>query len=512
MSHWTDVAIPVGAAAGAGYASFTPVDSAGGPKHPSDAARGVAASPSADEELSGSEAAEAAARERLDAEPTNPDCAYELGRVLYTKASQLTQRDREEDALAALDECQRVYESLHGVREVENLIADVQARRAFTNAHRGFFLSAVADMARAVSTYVGLLARFPASSACQLDCARVLAQNSFTLGDCLDPDLALASADHAVSLYLRARVPEASFPASLHLNLACNAASLASRIHAAHRRLEIACQADHVSVQMAIALVNLGEPGARAALAAALGRSGVHLQASGQLQKGQDMLAQGRALDASAVERALEDWHSARAGESRFGNTLAAALAKAAAALGAERVPSDLVAALVRSPLGRDLTNPGAVALFSASSRCALEQGPTFALRLAELAHDLWRGDAPSAYRLSIEAHSLLVAASSAQTFDLRYRFSDFGEPWLRLLLALSRHLQSEQRLPLALDAAQWGVDVAFKLLPFAVGGMGDRFNGLISDGLRQCVTLLEATGRSEEATQARALLSRLSN
>ncbi len=412
------------------------------------------------------EAAEAIARERTAAAPHVAMATYDLGRVLYAKASCLLREDRVTDALAALDECEGLYASLvgRGRWDTELLIADVHLRRGVANARRGFRVTAVVDFDRGVSTYVGAIDGSPGSRPdSSRNFARALALNAHKGCFWLDPDLAVASADRAIGMYLSPGLPDIGQDPTHAIRL-CEASEVASEIHGAHGRSHIGLEADHIGIRTARKRVDANDPEATRFLAEALARAAMHLVALGKSGEAARPLAEAGRIDPAAVARVVERRHRVQAGDHPALHTLSAALERASARLGSRRVDPSLKSTLVADPVASGPPGTRPPPVVTPSARCHPRLGAVLAMDLAGLAAELLPIDVMAGTRLGLEAHFLLAAASRAQTAALRYQFSEYGETWARVLLDLSRAWQAKESLPLALDLAQWSFAAAYYL------------------------------------------------
>ena len=157
----------------------------------------------------------------------------ELGEVLYDLAGTLLRDGRADDAVAALDEAEDAYGLVPSLRCADR-VADVQVRRAVGYGLAGAGASAVVDAQSAVLHHRG---------GKQRDLARALAVNADVLAAYGDPDLAVASADLAVRLFLAARGPAGGRDRE-ELR---RALAVAVAVHAAHGRHDLAAQAGAVA-------------------------------------------------------------------------------------------------------------------------------------------------------------------------------------------------------------------------------------------------------------------------
>jgi tetratricopeptide (TPR) repeat protein len=133
------------------------------------------------------------ARERAEGHPNHYEAKHLMAATQYELAGSLNASGRHEEALAALHEAQLGYTELQdaGVLDATSFLADVRARRAMTQAHRGHGATAVLEMDGAVIAY-GQLVGGEEGLKHQPDFARVLAMNALILRRYGDPALAVA--------------------------------------------------------------------------------------------------------------------------------------------------------------------------------------------------------------------------------------------------------------------------------------------------------------------------------
>jgi hypothetical protein len=443
------------------------------------------------------ERAEPLVRELFAVEPSAH--AYGLGSLLYAKAGCLNSLDRPRDSVGALDEAERCYEQTRGERpHVDLLVADVWVRRASAQARRGFSVSAASELERAIATYVG---DRPEGAAPALDIARVLASGAVHSGVCIDPDMAATRADLALMRYLEPGVTYAEVGSTGNMPLL--ALGLASDIHAANGRLELALQADSVAVHLARRFKEMGAPWAASLLARQLAVSGVHQRANGQHAAAAQQLAEAQSLDPMAVERAGQGWAAVEAGVAFPQNTLARALVRARRQLGPARVGEYLDTVLVKSPV---VEHGKPFPPLTSAGRCQPEVAGVVATELAEIAMALTANEADPALRLGLEAHMLLLGASRAQTLATRYSFSEVGVPWSRVLLHFSRFLNLQGEHRLALNLAEWACTVSARLVPFRSLLEPRVFAELVKGSALHRAELLDAAGEATEARHWREL------
>ncbi len=143
-----------------------------------------------------------------------------------------------------------------GVLDATSFLADVRARRAMTQAHRGHGATAVLEMDGAVIAY-GQLVSGEDGLRHQPDFARVLAMNALILRRYGDPALAVASADAATQLFLQLADQINESPQSLsYARYLCSATAVSADVHAAEGRLDLALEADEIGLTTADTLAD----------------------------------------------------------------------------------------------------------------------------------------------------------------------------------------------------------------------------------------------------------------
>ncbi|MEV5440012.1 hypothetical protein AB0K80_29005 [Streptomyces sp. NPDC052682] len=440
------------------------------------------------EALASQQRAAALVRELVAEEPDEPLYRRQLAAVLYGMAGSLTATGQPREAIAALDECETLYTALDGqLRDVDTgpLLTDVRVRRGVAQYSRGYIASAVIDLEAGVYEYHALSLQ-PGGERYEPDFARVLALNAQALLEGGDADLACASADAAVRIFLRlAPQINAGPTAPVYAGYLRDAASTAALIHARQGRLDVAVQAADICVQTARAFVELGAGDAEASLAQALTRLGLILELAGRANESEAFLAEAQAVDAATTVQTEADWDHRDTGDDPAVRTLETALAEAADELGHAHVPAD-VRGLLRAPQGPALT-------VTPSGRCGSEDVLRMAGGLANLAVDLLPARPVPAVQLGLHAHYLFAAGSEAQVTDMRYSFADAGTPWARALLAMSRSCHDRGEDALALDLAGWAGGVADALLPYTV--TQPMLRTLAADCLQHLGELLLASG-----------------
>jgi tetratricopeptide (TPR) repeat protein len=338
--------------------------------------------------------------------------AQSLGAILYSLGAYLTTAQQPEEAVKVLNECEQVYLNLQETSSrIDVLLADVAARRGVAHAVLGKGASAVVDLQSAVQSYHARGSSEPTDPH-YFDFARVLAINADVLRAFGDPDLAVASADWAIVLYVNESArANRSVDAALHPLYLRRAVDVAVMIHKANGREDVARTASEIG-QRTGGLLSLETLASRA--------------------------------DSLSLTLTL---------------TVARALERAAQLLGHERVEDELIE--VCTPQ-RELVNQNFFPLQRSNATPEV-----FAQTLAELAIDLLALDPKPGMRLGLEAHYIFAGASRLQTLPMRYQFSDFGIPWARVLLACSRQMVTEGNRVMAMDLAAWAGGVAGQLSPF---------------------------------------------
>jgi tetratricopeptide (TPR) repeat protein len=416
-----------------------------------------------------------------------PDELIHVPDELYNLASSLRATGRLDAAIEMLEESERKYLELAawGRQGVDALVADVRARKGLTQSARGYGVSAVMDLDAAVTAYSRLYTG--ADDPRYLDLARVLAMNAEVLRRHGDPDLAVTSADSAMSLYAsRIRTIDSFWDAAMHWDCLSTAASVSSEIHAAHGGIKEALTADIFAVHAARFRTSYSKTTLDLrALALALTRHGLHLKANNQDSEAQPLLLEGAVLDSASASEASTQWELAKTGKSPVLITLATSLDAAASVLGSDRVPDRLSA---------NLTRPGSRAfLKTPSDRCDPQLAPAFAQELSEISTALLPTMRAEGMRLGLEAHFLFAISSRMQTPSMRYQLQTFGPPWARVLLACSRAYETQGNLSMALDLASWCGGVTTSLMPFSV--LDTTLSALILECVEHHARLLIASG-----------------
>ena len=384
-----------------------------------------------------------------------------LGGVLYDLGESLAASGRPEEAVVALDEAEEAYGRLSGPRfPAADRIADVQARRGTAYGMAGAGGSALVDAQSAVVHYRRAVGEDPQDPR-QRDLARVLAGNADVLAAYGDPDLAVASADLAVRLYLhQAAEINASPDAGVHVAQLRRALSVAVAVHGGHGRRDLADQAATIGRRM----------GGLVPTVLADRQGSVHPPALA--------VTVASALDTA---RRLFDIEPPRVND--------------------RPVVRPAVAVELVVPLDRVLRalGPGA-----AAADAAARLGGT----LAAIAAALLPADPTGGVRLGLEAHALLAGASRLESPALRYQLPALGPPWAAALLACSRYAEATRDPALAMDLAAWAGGVAEQLFPATLVDRDARTVAVAV--LDHHGRLLAARGEDERARDAALAAARL--
>ena len=249
------------------------------------------------------------ARERAEGHPNHYEAKHLIAATQYELAGSLNASGRHEEALAALHEAQLGYTELSdaGVLDATSFLADVRARRAMTQAHRGHGATAVLEMDGAVIAY-GQLVGGDEGLRHQPDFARVLAMNALILRRYGDPALAVASADAATQLFLQLADQINESPQSLsYARYLCTATAVSADVHAAEGRLDLALEADEIGLTTADTLADSDSATDMRTLVAALTRKGKHLGVVGRVIDGEACLQTAYDTDAETATRVTEE-------------------------------------------------------------------------------------------------------------------------------------------------------------------------------------------------------------
>lgn len=437
------------------------------------------------------------AYELIDHYPNDSRGRHLLASTSYELAASLNALERYDEALVALDNAESGYIELasSGQVDVAPQLADVQARRAMTQAHRGYGATAVLEIDGAVLTY-GRLTASEGGEPHRPDFARVLAMNALILRRYGDPDLAVASADAAIRLFLQLADQINGAPqAPSYARYLCTAASVAADVHAAAGRFDVALQADEIGLTTADTLADSDSLADLRTLVGMLTRKGRHLAATGHRDEAEACLRTAYATDAEAAEHVTEE----------IGTPPAPSLARALEIAATELGPNEAQARLVR------LTEPAeGMTLATVSGRCDTEVAAARAAELAELVHPLFAKDPQAALAVGLEAHYLFALSSERQSQHMRYELSTYGPPWAVVLLDLSKAYQEAGAMEFALDLAGWAAGVGGSLIPFTV--TDPEIRSLAVTCFRHHGDVLAATGDFNGSEQAHGVARTLEN
>jgi tetratricopeptide (TPR) repeat protein len=394
----------------------------------------------------------AAAADTVQTMAGDPRDGLSLGDVRYELSNALLSAGRFEEAVHALDQAETAYERLSPRRfPAADRIADVRARRALAYGMAGAGGSAIVDAQSAVLHH--------RQGASALDLARALAGNADVLAAYGDPDLAVASADLAVRLFLQ---HGGEGDPQLRRALA-----VAVAVHGAHGRHDLAEQAGTVTRRLG------GLPGGVPTVLAIRQRS-----------------ARPPALTAT-VATALD--------------VTRLRLGRPPPLIGDRAVVRPAVDVELMVPLDRALVplGPG-----DRSADAAARLGGT----LARLAAELLPLDAVRGTRLGLEAHALLAGASRLESEALRHQLPSLGPPWATVLLACSRRAEADRDPALALDLAAWAGGVAEQLFPATLVDREARTVAVeVLDHHGRLLGLRGERDRARDATKAAARLRAMS-
>ncbi|WP_405062049.1 hypothetical protein OG474_10410 [Kribbella sp. NBC_01505] len=420
------------------------------------------------------------ARERAEGSPNHYEAKHLMAATQYELAGSLNASGRHEEALAALHEAQLGYTELSdaGVLDATSFLADVRARRAMTQAHRGRGATAVLEMDGAVISY-GQLVSGEDGLRHQPDFARVLAMNALILRRYGDPALAVASADAATQLFLQLADQINESPQSLsYARYLCTATAVSADVHAAEGRLDLALEADEIGLTTADTLADSDSATDMRTLVAALTRKGKHLGIVGRIMEGETCLRTAFDTDAETAARVTEEL------ERGLPLTLVTALENAEIKLGPYEQYFRLLALAEPAP---------GMTLATVSGRTDPESAAVRATELAELVPQLLLHDVDAALTLGVEAHYLFAISSERESQRMRYETSTYAPIWAKLLRDVSQAYYQSGRLELALDLASWCAEVATALIPFTDDDPA--MKDLAADCYRQHGELLAATG-----------------
>ncbi|NEA34153.1 hypothetical protein G3I17_21130 [Streptomyces sp. SID13031] len=435
------------------------------------------------------------ARERAGDRPDHYEAKHLMAATQYELAGSLNASGRHEEALAALHEAQLGYTELSDadVLDSTSFLADVRARRAMTQAHRGYGATAVLEMDGAVIAY-GRLVSGADGIMHQPDFARVLAMNALILRRYGDPALAVASADAATQLFLQlADQINASSQALTYARYLCSATAVSADIHAADGRLDLALEADEIGLSTADTLADSESATDLRTLVSALTRKGKHLGIVGRVLEGENCLRTAFATDPATAAVVTEEL------DRGIPPSLTTALETAEIKLGPYEQYFRLVALSEPAP---------GMTLATVSGRTDPESAAVRATELAELVRPMLAHDAETALTLGLEAHYLFAISSERESHRMRYETSTYAPIWAKVLLDISGAYHESGQTAMALDLAGWSAEVATALIPFTMTNLEMKI--LAGDCLRHHGDLLAAKGdfmASQHAHEAAAQL-----
>jgi tetratricopeptide (TPR) repeat protein len=445
-----------------------------------------------------------ASRALAEQHPDDPRHRLSMASALYGLASMLTRDGRPGDAVQALDQSEWFYRSIAGsagMPDTAPLIADISARRALAFAADGRGASAVPEAEKAVAFYEEVAGDLP--NARQRDLARVCAGNAEVLARYGDPDIAVASADRALRIYISGASSRGKFAIDREeVGYLVTAASVAATIHAWYGRIEVSLQAADLALQFVGSAARL-----RKALRSVAARVD-GMTPAGRAAFGHDV--------AAALRGAVRSWPGAPPPESDAGDDAATAarilaMLQAVAARGMP-APSaggpelttlaDALEHVGHAEAGADLIRAALdVAIITPAGRCGPQTAPVYGQRLAELAVSVLPTAPADGIRIGLEAHYLYAVASNRRVPAMRYQLAELGPAWARVLLACSAAFEQYGDLRMALDLASWAAGVAQQLAPIALGEL--------TPLVRQCIErhgrMLIATGDQEAGEAALA-------
>ncbi|MEU8134743.1 hypothetical protein [Streptodolium elevatio] len=346
--------------------------------------------------------------------------------------------------------------------ETTALTADVRARRAVALAGNGQITAALLEADEAVCMYVGLGAE-DWDSGCLPDLARVLSTVAPVRARYGEPDHAAATADYAIRLYVEnaARINRRP-DAPTHARCLFEAAQIASDLHAAAGRTDLALSAANVGRQTAAARRIDGFVRREQAYAGALARYTIRLTEDGKSDESEAFLAESCAIDPGAYARvAAEAYPLARARVEV--PPLADALRAAQAMLRDVELP-ELLDGLLADPWS---VQPS----LSVPDRCPADVAPEIAETLAAAAvRMLGEGD-PQGLRLCLEANVVFAGAAAREVPAMRHDFAAYGTLWAQALAMAAWRFHetgSEAFRWYAADLAAWLLGVLDRLAPLA--------------------------------------------
>ncbi|WP_436770837.1 hypothetical protein [Yinghuangia sp. YIM S09857] len=348
------------------------------------------------------------------------------------------------------------------VRDLALLLADIRARRAVALAGNGRITAALLEADDAVRTYTDLGAESWESGRLP-DLAWVLSTVAPVRARYGEPDHAAATADYAIRLYVEnaARINRRT-DAPTHARCLFEAAQLASDLHAAAGRTDLALSAANVGRQTAAARRMDGFAPREHAYASALARYAIRLTEDGKSDESESFLAESCAIDPGAYALVAAEAYPLTRARADI-PPLAEALRAAQAMLGAAELP-ELLDRLIADPWS---VKPS----LSTADRCPGGMAPEIAGTLAAAAvRMLGEGD-PHGLRLCLEANVVFAGASARDAPALRHDFAEHGTLWAQALAMAAWRFHesgSEAVRWYAEDLTSWLLAVLDRLAPLA--------------------------------------------
>jgi hypothetical protein len=411
----------------------------------------------------------AIADELASEHPGDPQYTRAIAGEKYKLGAMQTAAGQHQQAVETLESARQHYESIAGqprMPDTAPLIADVEIRRALALAAWGRGASAVPAAAAAVQASTAASDAGPAAR--QQDLPRLLADNAKILFRYGDPDMAVASADQALRLYLSGTAGRAQFAINQgSVPYLVTAAAVAALVHARFGRMDTGL------TPAALALDWTGQ----SQLRARLHEVGTRMTGSSDYRR-QVQVEVLAGLREDSIPAGLQGGRLQVSDGARQLLTILTALDRTAS----ERLPPPaspadrgvtLTGALRRAgldELGAGITRPAMdVAILTPYDRAQSDAAAMHGLRLAEAALPLFRPEPSDALRIALEAHYLYAAASQPQAMTMRREFAAVGPAWARALLASAELVTRRGETQFALDLSAWAAGVARQLTPFAV-------------------------------------------
>jgi hypothetical protein len=446
----------------------------------------------------------------------------QLGSMQYTLAAIQRQTGGFQESLAACDVAEQAYRAL-GERspetDVDALLADVRVRRAMAHAAAGNAASALSEGTAGLSIWLGLTGE-PDTSPRRLDLARVLSMNAVILARWGDPDLAVASADQAIRIYIADRPTATQFALpSVHHRYLGWACAVAGSRHAQHGRIDVALYAANLRLRLFDAAAHPEVDRAHAQLDALPEQ---RQRAFGQrvAERLRQVSAPTRALTVGPMFPPDPDLDEVVEIMTHLGDLAETPLGRQ---LGLRPVqpPAPLQRLTLRAALercttggiapGRDvdgllsrLTAPALdCTILSPAHRTGMRGNPMAAYQLAMLVPPARDLDPIVALRLALEAHAMLAFADENRHPAIRTDRGQLIKPaWATALLTGSRIAAGLNLTSLALDLAAWACGVAESVAPFAI--LDTDLAAQIRAVIHWHADMLDRAGRPADAAQAR--------